>query len=194
MSTRTEEDLLGQREVPDENYYGIHTIRALENFRISNGCMNDEPEFIRGMVQVKKATALANKELHAIQGDIADTICAACESPASPCACSVLSAVPASAGTASLKPCEPISSSTAHISMLRRPAAKRQSSRYRKPIPSWGLPRPEPVLSAARLPEARWLPAVDLSFMKTNDPAGNRGKASEPKDIRRRFPGSNQTG
>ena len=79
MSTRTEEDLLGQREVPDENYYGIHTIRALENFRISNGCMNDEPEFIRGMVQVKKATALANKELHAIQGDIADTICAACD-------------------------------------------------------------------------------------------------------------------
>jgi len=79
MTTRIEEDLLGQREVPNENYYGIHTVRALENFNISAGCMNDEPEFIRGMVQVKKATALANKELQSIQADIADTICAACD-------------------------------------------------------------------------------------------------------------------
>ena len=133
-------------------------------------------------------------QLASVARNTSATICAACESPASPCACSVLSAVPASAGTASLKPCEPISSSTAHISVLRRPSAKRQSSRYRKPMPSWGLPRSEPVLSEALLPEAWWLPAVDLSFMKTNDPAGNRGKASEPNDIRRRFPGSNQTG
>ncbi|WP_316669874.1 aspartate ammonia-lyase [uncultured Propionibacterium sp.] len=79
MGTRTEEDLLGRREVPDENYYGIHTIRALENFSISNGCMNDEPELIRGMVQVKRATALANRELHTIQSDIADAICRACD-------------------------------------------------------------------------------------------------------------------
>ena len=61
-------------------------------------------------------------------------------------------------------------------------------------MPSWGLALSEPVLSMALFPEALWLSEGDLSFMKTNDPAGNRGKASEPKDIRRRFPGSNQTG
>ena len=60
-----------------------------------------------------------------------------------PCTCSVLMADPASAGTASLKPCEPISRITAHINVLRRPAAKRQSSRYRKPMPSGGLAEDE---------------------------------------------------
>ena len=52
METRTEVDLLGEREVPAEKYYGIHTLRALENFQMSHGSMNDEPNFIRGMVQV----------------------------------------------------------------------------------------------------------------------------------------------
>ncbi|MCE1915229.1 aspartate ammonia-lyase, partial [Enterobacter hormaechei] len=60
---RIEEDLLGKREVPAEAYYGIHTLRAIENFHISNNTINDVPEFIRGMVMVKKAAALANKEL-----------------------------------------------------------------------------------------------------------------------------------
>jgi aspartate ammonia-lyase len=36
MSTRTEEDLLGPREIPAEAYYGVHTLRAIENFRISS--------------------------------------------------------------------------------------------------------------------------------------------------------------
>ncbi|SPT53065.1 Aspartate ammonia-lyase [Actinomyces bovis] len=79
MSTRIEEDLLGTREVSDEHYYGIHTLRALENFQISRGTMNDEPEFIKAMVQVKKATALANQELQALPADIAEAICAACD-------------------------------------------------------------------------------------------------------------------
>ena len=79
MGTRVEEDLLGQREVPDDKYYGIHALRALENFQISGRSMNEQPEFIRGMVQVKKASALANKELHTIPGDLADVIVAACD-------------------------------------------------------------------------------------------------------------------
>nr|WP_323745160.1 aspartate ammonia-lyase [Actinomyces haliotis] len=79
MRTRTEQDLLGEREIPADSYYGIHTLRALENFRLSNGTMNDEPEFIRAMVRVKKATALANRELGSIQTDVADAICAACD-------------------------------------------------------------------------------------------------------------------
>lgn len=60
---RIEEDLLGTREVPAEAYYGVHTLRAIENFYISNNKISDIPEFVRGMVMVKKAAALANKEL-----------------------------------------------------------------------------------------------------------------------------------
>lgn len=76
---RIEEDLLGKREISNEHYYGIHTLRALENFQISRGCMNDEPDFIRGMVQVKKATALTNKQLKVLPSDVADAIVAACD-------------------------------------------------------------------------------------------------------------------
>ena len=77
--TRIEVDLLGERKVPNDCYYGVHTLRALENFTISRGCMNDEPDFIRGMVFVKKASALTNKELGALPGDVADAIVAACD-------------------------------------------------------------------------------------------------------------------
>ncbi len=79
MSTRTEEDLLGKHEVPADKYYGIHTVRALENFHMSGHTMNDVPEFVRGMVEVKKAAALANKQLKVLPVDIADAIVAACD-------------------------------------------------------------------------------------------------------------------
>ena len=75
---RVEVDLLGQREVPEQAYYGVHTLRAIENFRISHTTINDVPQMIRGMVMVKKASALANRELGTIQTDIADAIVAAC--------------------------------------------------------------------------------------------------------------------
>ncbi|MEA9389804.1 aspartate ammonia-lyase [Acerihabitans sp. TG2] len=76
---RIEEDLLGTREVPFEAYYGIHTLRAIENFYISNTKISDIPDFVRGMVMVKKAAALANKELRTLPHDIADIIVAACD-------------------------------------------------------------------------------------------------------------------
>ena len=47
---RIEEDLLGTREVPADAYYGVHTLRAIENFYISNSKISDIPEFVRGMV------------------------------------------------------------------------------------------------------------------------------------------------
>ena len=78
MSTRTEEDLLGPREIPAEAYYGIHTLRATENFRISPTTINDLPQLIRAMVEVKKASALANRDLHVLPADIANVIVRAC--------------------------------------------------------------------------------------------------------------------
>lgn len=78
-ATRTETDLLGQREVPADAYYGIHTMRAMENFPISGTTINDVPEFIRGMVMVKKATAIANRRIHTIPTDVADAIIWACD-------------------------------------------------------------------------------------------------------------------
>lgn len=50
-ATRVEEDLLGQRHVPADAYYGIHTLRAVENFNISNVTISDVPEFVRGMMR-----------------------------------------------------------------------------------------------------------------------------------------------
>ena len=76
---RIEEDLLGTREVPFDAYYGIHTLRAVENFHISDTKIGDIPEFVRGMVMVKKAAALANQELNTLPHDIAEIIVAACD-------------------------------------------------------------------------------------------------------------------
>ncbi|MDY5584652.1 MAG: aspartate ammonia-lyase [Arcanobacterium sp.] len=79
MNFRIEEDLLGTKEVPAEAYYGIHTVRAIENFRISRHKIQDVPEFITAMVQVKKASALANEELKVLPHDIAQAIAKACD-------------------------------------------------------------------------------------------------------------------
>jgi len=77
--TRIEEDLLGSRQVPMSAYYGVHTVRAIENFRISSARISDVPEMVRGMVMVKKASALANKEMHTIPAEVADAIIAGCD-------------------------------------------------------------------------------------------------------------------
>ena len=80
MSTyRIEEDLLGTKEIPAEAYYGVHTLRAVENFPMSGRLVRDVPEFVRAIVQVKKASALANKELGSLPADIADAIVAGCD-------------------------------------------------------------------------------------------------------------------
>ena len=77
--TRKEVDLLGEMEVSNEHYYGIHTLRAMDNFHISGKTINDVPDFIRGMVQVKKAAALANRRLHTLPAKKCDAIVWACD-------------------------------------------------------------------------------------------------------------------
>ncbi|AWB84016.1 aspartate ammonia-lyase [Corynebacterium liangguodongii] len=79
MATRIEEDLLGTMEVPGDVYYGVHTMRAVDNFQISGTKINDLPDFIRGMVQVKKAAAMANRRLHVLPKVKAEAIMWACD-------------------------------------------------------------------------------------------------------------------
>ena len=59
-SIRIEHDLLGAKEVPADCYYGIHTLRAIENFKISSQKVGQNGYFIRALAQVKKASAQAN--------------------------------------------------------------------------------------------------------------------------------------
>lgn len=76
---RLEEDLLGIKEVPEDAYFGVHTVRAVENFQLSRTTVNMIPEFIHGMVQVKKAAAMANRRLHTLPEDKAKAIVWACD-------------------------------------------------------------------------------------------------------------------
>jgi aspartate ammonia-lyase len=78
MKTRTEIDLLGELTISNEALYGIHTQRAINNFKISNTRIGQYPLFIKGMVISKKACALANKEIGSIPTDKADMIIDAC--------------------------------------------------------------------------------------------------------------------
>lgn len=63
MQTRTEHDLIGDKEIPKDAYYGVQTLRAKENFDISGVTLAGFPTFINALAMVKKAAALANHEL-----------------------------------------------------------------------------------------------------------------------------------
>lgn len=55
---RQEHDFLGAKMIPDEAYYGVQTMRALENFQITGAHL--DPDFIKAMATVKKASCLTN--------------------------------------------------------------------------------------------------------------------------------------
>ena len=61
--SRTEHDLLGNKEVPAAAYYGIETVRALENFHITGVPIRQYPELIQALAMVKLATARANYDV-----------------------------------------------------------------------------------------------------------------------------------
>ncbi|MGW1412443.1 aspartate ammonia-lyase [Streptomyces sp. NPDC002403] len=76
---RTEHDLLGDRQVPADAYWGIHTLRAVENFPITGKTIAEYPHLINALAAVKEAAARANADLGLLPSDKADAIAAACQ-------------------------------------------------------------------------------------------------------------------
>jgi len=65
--TRTERDLLGEKQIPVDAYYGVQTARAVENFRISGVAINHYPGFVEAWAIVKLAAARANTDVGAMK-------------------------------------------------------------------------------------------------------------------------------
>ncbi len=76
---RNEYDLLGEKKISNDCYYGIQTLRAKENFDISGVPLSNFPKLIIALAQVKKASALANYELGLLDERICTAICSACD-------------------------------------------------------------------------------------------------------------------
>jgi aspartate ammonia-lyase len=77
MQFRTETDPLGSKQVPADAYYGIQTLRALENFPISG--LRAQPDLVVATVLIKKACAGANAALGRLDAKIGDAIRAAAD-------------------------------------------------------------------------------------------------------------------
>lgn len=76
--TRREHDLLGERDVHFEAYYGIQTLRGIENFNISGVTLSFYPLLVDGLAMVKMAAAKANHELGLLPKSTTDAIVRAC--------------------------------------------------------------------------------------------------------------------
>lgn len=76
---RIEHDLLGEKQIPANAYYGVHTLRAMENFQISHSKISDNILMVKALAKVKKACALANGELGTIESSVAQAIVKACD-------------------------------------------------------------------------------------------------------------------
>ncbi len=77
MATRIEKDSLGQKEVPAEAYYGLQSVRAMENFPISGLRMH--PRMVEAIVIVKKAAAVANADLGLLKPEVSKAIATAAD-------------------------------------------------------------------------------------------------------------------
>ncbi len=76
--TRVEHDLLGDKEVPADAYYGVQTLRAVENFPITGIPLAHFPAIVTALALVKKAAARTNQTLGDLDAERADAIAAAC--------------------------------------------------------------------------------------------------------------------
>ena len=77
--TRIEHDLLGDRAVPGNAYYGVHTLRALENFEITGTPISIYPDLVVALACIKQAAALTNNELQLLDDEKTNAIVKACE-------------------------------------------------------------------------------------------------------------------
>lgn len=74
---RTEKDSIGKKDVPEDVYYGVQSLRASENFRITGLLMH--PEIINSLAYIKKAAAITNCEVGILDRKIANAIVDACD-------------------------------------------------------------------------------------------------------------------
>jgi aspartate ammonia-lyase len=79
LATRFEHDLLGDMAVPADAYYGVHTLRAVENFPISDTRISIYPDLIIALACIKQAAAMTNSELGLLDGKKAQAIISACK-------------------------------------------------------------------------------------------------------------------
>ncbi len=77
MGDRIERDSMGERQIPDSVYYGIQTLRAIENFPISG--LKPLPVYVDACLLIKKAAALVNRDLGCIPAEIADAVAQAAD-------------------------------------------------------------------------------------------------------------------
>uniref|UniRef100_UPI002FCA4D88 lyase family protein n=1 Tax=Aeromicrobium sp. TaxID=1871063 RepID=UPI002FCA4D88 len=77
--TRTEHDLIGDREIPADVYWGVHTLRALENFPITGIPIGVSPYLVESLAAVKQAAAAANHDLGLLDDERYAAIRGACE-------------------------------------------------------------------------------------------------------------------
>jgi len=76
---RVEKDLLGEKEIPGDVYYGVQTARALENFQLSGVPINHYPGFVEAWALVKLAAAQANTDVGAMKKERLAAIEKACK-------------------------------------------------------------------------------------------------------------------
>ena len=79
QENRIESDFLGERRIGSDVYYGIQTLRAIENFHITNISISIEPRMVRALGYVKKAAALTNMALGELEARIGNAIVSACD-------------------------------------------------------------------------------------------------------------------
>ena len=79
QQTRTEKDLLGEKQIPADAYYGVQTMRALENFPVSGVKTNFYPDYVRAYAMVKLAAARANTDIGRMKKEKLDAIEKACK-------------------------------------------------------------------------------------------------------------------
>ncbi len=76
---RIEQDSLGNKQIPNSVYYGIQTVRGVENSSISGQSMDEFPDFVHAIAIIKKAAAIANYKSEAFSKELCQAICQACD-------------------------------------------------------------------------------------------------------------------